>query len=208
MIRSAWHIQWALGFALICTAPALAQNVRGGGGPARQPQAPIRPPNAQQQKKIIGYTTTTTNGATANNGVVSNPVVGNQALQNSYNVLQANNPFNAANYGAYGAMNGGFYPGMYNATANPYWSGPYNPYAFNPGMVAGTYNNLYPGNPYQTGYNPYMGNPYMTNPYMGSPYVNPFMNPYQINPFAGNMQNSLPGMNLNNTGLQGTPAFP
>lgn len=202
MIRSAWHIQWTLGLALICAAPALspAQNVRSG-LPARQPQAPIRPPNAQQQKKIIGYTTTTNNGAAANNGTVGNPVVGNQALQNSYNIMQANNPFNAANYGTYGAMNGGFYPGMYNATANPYWSSPYNPYAFNPGMVAGTYNNLYPGNPY-------LGNPYMPNPYLGSPYVNPLMNPYQINPFTGTMQNSLPGMNLNNGGLQGTPAFP
>lgn len=201
MVRSAWHIQWALGFALISTAPALAQNVKGG-LPARQPQAPIRPPNAQQQQKIVGYVTTTTNnGPTAGNGTVSNPVIGNQALQNSYNTMQAYNPMNAA---FYGAASGGFYPGLYNGAANPYWGGPYNPYAFNPGMVTGTYNNLYPGNPYMAGYNPYMG-----NPYMGNPYVNPLMNPYQINPFAGAMQGALPGTNLNNTGgLQNTPAFP
>lgn len=210
MVRSAWHIQWALGCALILAAPALspAQNVKGG-LPSRPTPAPIRPPNAQQPK-IIGYTTTTTNGPTAGNGTTTNPTSGNAALQNSYNIMQANNPFNAGNYGAYnggyGAGNGGFYPGMYNA--NPYLSNPYNPYAFNPGMVAGTYNNLYPGNPYMAGYNPYMGNPYMGNPAMGSPFVNPLMNPYQLNPFAGTMQSSMPGMNFNNGGLQGAPAFP
>lgn len=206
MIRSAWHIHWAVGFALVCAAPALGQTVRGG-GPARQPQAPIRPPNAQQQPKIIGYTTTNNNGPT--NGTVSNPVIGNQALQNSYNVLQANNPFNAANYGAYGAMNGGFYPGLYNGGVNPYWGGPYNPYAFNPGMVTGAYNNLYPGNPYQTGFNPYLANPYLgANPFAINPYAAPMISPYQINPFANNMPTSIPGLNTPANGMQGAPAFP